>query len=101
MLVASGYSCILFGLFYGVIDVWKIRRWTTPLLWIGTNALALYLVRNLINFDRLAPRLAGGDIRAAVGEPAGAAAGIGFAGFDARSGSLPLPPADIPESVIV
>ncbi len=70
VLVASGYSCLLFGLFYGIIDVWKIRRWTAPLVWIGTNALALYLVRNLVNFDRLAPRLAGGDIRAAVGEPA-------------------------------
>jgi predicted acyltransferase len=72
VLVASGYSCILLGLFYGLIDVWKLRRWTTPLLWIGSNAITLYLVQNVVNVYELTCRLVGGDIRAAVGEPTGA-----------------------------
>jgi len=67
VLVAGGYSYILLGLFYQIIDVWKLRCWTTPFLWIGSNALALYMARNMVNFNDLAARLAGGPIQAALG----------------------------------
>jgi len=72
VLVAGGYSCLLLGVFYAVIDVWRLQRWSLPLVWIGTNAIALYMIRNMVDFDGLARRVVGGDIQAAVGQPTGA-----------------------------
>jgi predicted acyltransferase len=69
VVLAGGYSCLLLGLFYGVIDVWKFQRWTLLFVWIGTNAITLYLIRPLANFDGLANRLVGGDVQAALGKP--------------------------------
>jgi predicted acyltransferase len=59
VLVASGYSCILLGMFYQVIDVWKWRAWTVPFMWIGSNALAIYMARNLVEFRKIAGRFVG------------------------------------------
>lgn len=70
VLVAGGYSYVLLGLFYQVVDVWKLRFWTPPFLWIGSNALAIYMARNMVEFNDLATRLAGGPVQAALG-PAG------------------------------
>ena len=67
VLVAGGYSCILMGAFYAVIDIWKLRRWAIALLWIGTNAITLYMAENIFNFGRLASRLVSGDVQAAIG----------------------------------
>ena len=71
VLVAGGYSLILLGLFYAVIDVWKVQKWAAAFLWIGSNAITLFLLHGMIEFPRLASRLVGGDVRAALGEPAG------------------------------
>ena len=60
VLVAGGYSCILLGVFYQIVDVWKWRAWTPPFLWIGSNALTIYMSRNLVDFNAVARRLAGG-----------------------------------------
>jgi predicted acyltransferase len=62
VLVAGGYSAILLAVFYLVIDVWKWRWWCVPLVWIGTNALTAYMVRNLFHMDEVALRLTGGDL---------------------------------------
>ncbi len=59
VLVAGGYSCMLLGVFYQVVDVWKIRAWTPPFLWIGSNALAIYMARNLVDFPAIAQRFTG------------------------------------------
>lgn len=59
VILAGGYSCIILGVFYQIIDVWKIRAWTAPFLWIGSNALAIYMVCNIVKFDKLAARLIG------------------------------------------
>lgn len=68
VLVAGGYSCLLLGVFYQVVDVWKIRAWTPPFLWIGSNALAIYMARNLIDFRKIAERfMLGGSSEAAGG----------------------------------
>lgn len=61
-LVASGYASTALGLFTLVIDVWQWRRWSTPFLWIGANALALYILVNLIDCETLAMRFVGGDL---------------------------------------
>lgn len=62
VLVAGGYSAILLGLFYLVIDVWKWRWWCLPFVWIGMNAITVYLVRQMVNVSEIAQRLTGGDV---------------------------------------
>lgn len=71
VLVAGGYSLLLLGLFYLVIDLWKIRGWIAPFLWIGTNAITIYMACNLVDFRQLASRLVGGDLQETLGDPWG------------------------------
>src|SRR4051812_36231938 len=63
VLVAGGYSAMLLGFFYLVIEIWQKRNWAKIFVWIGANAITLYLANNIIHFDRLALRLAGGDVK--------------------------------------
>ncbi len=63
VLVATGYSAIFLSLFYVIIDIWHWQRWCEPLVWIGTNALTIYLAVNIVNFPQLAARLVGGDVK--------------------------------------
>ncbi len=63
VLVAGGWSAILLGLFYYVIDVLGWRRGFTPFVWIGMNSITIYLLANLISFGQLAQRFAGGEIK--------------------------------------
>lgn len=67
VLVAGGYAAILLGVFFLVVDVWQYRRWAMPFVWIGTNAIFIYLIHMLISFDKLAARFVGGDIQASLG----------------------------------
>ncbi len=62
VLVAAGWSALLLAMFYYLIDVRGIRRWAVPFTWIGTNALAIYLISNVVDFDALSKRLAGGRV---------------------------------------
>ncbi len=68
VLVAGGYSAILLGIFYLIVDVWKIRWWTAPFVWIGANTLTIYLTRNILDFNALADRFVGGSLAAWAGE---------------------------------
>lgn len=61
-LVTAGCSAWLLAVFYLLIDVWQWQRWCVPFLWIGTNALTVYLADNLIDFGAFAARFGGGDI---------------------------------------
>lgn len=61
VLVAGGYSLLLLGIWHQIIDVWGYRGWSTAFIWIGTNAITLYVVNNLSSFERLAVRFVGGD----------------------------------------
>jgi predicted acyltransferase len=62
VLVAGGYSAILLGVFYQFIDVWEWRKWSTVFVWIGTNAIALYMLGNAMNYyETIATRFVGGD----------------------------------------
>ncbi len=62
VLVTGGYSAILLGVCHQVADVWGFNRWPTMLLWIGTNAITLYLLNDLMPFPMLAARFVGGDV---------------------------------------
>lgn len=63
-LVSGGFSAVMLSAFYLVVDVWRWQKWCTPFLWIGANALAVYLAVNLLDFPAIATRLAGGDVQA-------------------------------------
>ncbi len=66
VLVTAGWSAILLGVFHQVVDVWGIRRWATMFVWIGTNAILLYMAQNLINFAEVSQTLVGGDVAEAL-----------------------------------
>lgn len=64
VLVAGGYSAILLGVFYLVIDVWRFQGWCQPFVWIGMNSITIYFVDNILGgFGNLADRLVGGDVK--------------------------------------
>jgi predicted acyltransferase len=62
VLVAAGYSAMLLAVFHQVLEVWRWRTWAAVFLWIGANPITLYVLDNVIGFDRLARRFAGGDV---------------------------------------
>jgi predicted acyltransferase len=67
VLVACGISAILLGVFYLITDMWRIRTWAMPFVWIGMNAITIYVVANVVNFRKVADRIVGGDIYHALG----------------------------------
>ncbi len=74
VLVAGGWSALLLAAFYYVIDVRRVRAWAVPFTWIGTNALTIYLIGNLVYvevgdkgasaFEQIPQRLVGGPVAA-------------------------------------
>jgi predicted acyltransferase len=63
VLVAGGYGAILLGVFYLLVDVWKLRRWCQPFVWIGMNSITIYLAASILKFGDLAERFVGGDVK--------------------------------------
>ena len=66
VLVAGGYSAMLLGAFYWIVDVKQWRTWCLPFVWIGMNPITLYLASNFmggLGFTKLARRLAGGPVK--------------------------------------
>jgi predicted acyltransferase len=66
VLVAGGYSAMLLGAFYWIVDVKKKTTWCQPFIWIGMNPITLYLTSNFLGglgFHKLATRLAGGPVK--------------------------------------
>jgi predicted acyltransferase len=61
VLVACGYASILLALFSLVIDVWKLRGWAQPFVWIGMNPITIYLLTNVLK-DDIPSRFVGGDL---------------------------------------
>jgi predicted acyltransferase len=66
VLVAGGYSLILLGALHQIIDVWNFRAWSTIFVWIGTNAIMLYFLNNIVGFEPFALRFVGGDFSALI-----------------------------------
>ncbi len=64
VLVAGGYSAILLGLFYFIVDVKKFHGWCQPFVWMGMNSITIYLASNLLGgFRNVAQRFVGGDVK--------------------------------------
>jgi predicted acyltransferase len=64
VLVAGGYSYLLLGVWFQIIDVWAFRSWSIFLVWIGANAITLYFLNNIFGFEPFARRIVGGDFGA-------------------------------------
>jgi predicted acyltransferase len=57
VLWTGGWSYLLLALFYLVIDVWNLRRWAQPFIWIGMNPITIYMLANLVGFSSLVRRV--------------------------------------------
>ncbi|MCB1078672.1 MAG: DUF5009 domain-containing protein [Verrucomicrobiae bacterium] len=64
ILVAGGLSAWMLALFYFLIDVRGWQRWCQPFVWIGSNALVIYIGARIVSFRDLAAMFVGGDIAA-------------------------------------
>ena len=62
VLVAGGFSFVLLAVFHHVIDVLRWRAWATPFVWVGTNALTIYIVNSLGLWRTVSERVFGGPV---------------------------------------
>ena len=60
VLVVGGISFLLLTLFYWIIDVKNIRRWTLFFVVIGTNSIVIYMLGNFVDVSYTADALFGG-----------------------------------------
>jgi heparan-alpha-glucosaminide N-acetyltransferase len=45
---STGWTCWMLAAFYSVIDVGGFRRWAFPLVVVGVNSIAIYLMSQLM-----------------------------------------------------
>lgn len=62
VLWTAGLSSLLLALFYFVIDVCGRSGWCRPFVWLGANAITVYLANRIVDVRSIAKRLAGGDV---------------------------------------
>ena len=62
VLVAGGCSYLLLAVFHQIVDVLRWRAWVTPFVWIGTNALTIYLVTGILQWRLISERILGGPV---------------------------------------
>jgi len=61
VLFAGGWSLILLGVFYLVIDVWGYKTWAFPFVVIGLNSITIYLLRaGIMDFWQMGEYFFGG-----------------------------------------
>ena len=60
VLVAGSYSLALFAAFYWIVDVKLWRRWTFFFRVVGMNAITVYLLQRIVNFDSVSKFFVGG-----------------------------------------
>ena len=63
VLVAGGYSLLLLGLAQILARGWRNAGPVRALVWLGANAITLYMINNFVGFSQLATRAVGGDIK--------------------------------------
>lgn len=62
VLVAGGFSYFFLAAFHHLIDVLRWRSWASPFVWIGTNALPIYIVTSLGLWRTVSERIFGGPV---------------------------------------
>ena len=60
VLAAGSYSLALFAVFYWIVDVKMWRRWTFPIRVVGMNAITIYLLQRIVDFDAVSRFFLGG-----------------------------------------
>src|SRR5207253_5596143 len=60
VLWAGGWSFLLLALFYGIIDVLKLRAWSFFFVVIGMNAITIYMAEQILKFANLSQFFLGG-----------------------------------------
>ena len=60
VLVAGSYSLALFAAFYWIVDVKLWRRWTFFFRVVGMNAITVYLLQRIVDFDSVSKFFVGG-----------------------------------------
>jgi predicted acyltransferase len=60
VLLTAGCSFLLLALFYTLIDVLQFKRWAFPFIVLGANAITIYLLPGIIDFNHTANFLFGG-----------------------------------------
>lgn len=66
VLYAGGWSILLLAIFYALIDVAGLKKWSMPFVWIGTNSILIYMAAHgLVNFESTSQFLFGGLINQA------------------------------------
>jgi predicted acyltransferase len=65
-LVGGGWSLLLLAGFYWLIDLRRVTRWATPFVWIGSNALLIYLVSHVVDFRAVSGYFVGGPVATAL-----------------------------------
>ena len=59
VLVAGGWSAILLGVFYGLVEIKGWKAWARPFVWVGSNPIMLYLCSDFGFFAIVGARLTG------------------------------------------
>jgi len=62
VLFTAGISSLLLAIFYHVIDIKQHRGWCRPFVWIGMNAITIYLIAHFVKLEAIAKCLVGGEI---------------------------------------
>ncbi|HTJ00488.1 MAG TPA: hypothetical protein VL527_16530 [Dongiaceae bacterium] len=62
VLFTGGLSALLLAACYHVIDVKNHRKWCQPFVWIGMNAITIYLIVHFCKLGPLAECFTGGEI---------------------------------------
>ena len=62
VILTAGISSLLLAGFYHVIDIKQRRSWCQPFVWIGMNAITIYLIAHFVKLEPIANCLVGGEI---------------------------------------
>jgi predicted acyltransferase len=62
VLFTAGLSSLLLAFFYYVIDIKQHRDWCRPFVWIGMNAITIYLIVHFVQLEAIAKCFVGGEI---------------------------------------
>jgi predicted acyltransferase len=67
VLFAGGWSYLLLASFFQIVDVWNWRLWCRPFVWIGTNAITIYLLASFMGYASVGGRFLSPAMRERLG----------------------------------
>jgi len=63
VLYAGGWSLLLLSIFYLIIDVAGLKKWSMPFVWVGCNSILIYMAAHgIVNFEYSSGFIFGGLI---------------------------------------